>query len=344
MPYPSPGDQADDAMISRAADTLRAGRVVAFPTETVYGLGASALDESAVSLVFALKGRPASNPLIVHVHDTHMARGVCRSWPESAARLAERFWPGPLTLVLPRAAIVPDLVTSGGDTVAIRIPDHPTALKLIARFGAPIVGPSANRSGMVSPTTAEHVRQAFGRDDRVMILDGGPCRRGIESTVVWLADASPRILRPGFVQAHAISEALDQPLAELGPAAPDQPEGAAHASPGLLARHYAPNARAILINPGTDPAPHIHPGIPAERVALLASPPLVDAFQRSLGSRLIHTETMPADASAYAHALYAALRRADDAAPDLILIERPARTDGIWAAIHDRLKRATSAE
>ncbi len=233
--------------ISRAAARLRAGGVVAFPTETVYGLGADALREEAVARVFALKGRPPTNPLIVHVLDEAMARSVCSRWPAGAARLARAHWPGPLTIVVPRAEHVPRVVTSGGETVAVRCPDHPVALALLEAFGGALVGPSANRSGMVSPTTADHVRESFGEDD-ALTLDGGACRVGIESTVVSLAGARPVVLRPGAISPEMLALALGEDVvagALREPGARADP-GAPLASPGMLPSHYAPRAPALL--------------------------------------------------------------------------------------------------
>lgn len=341
---PADDPREREVMLDRAADWLRSSRVVAFPTETVYGLGAAALDERAVSLVFALKGRPAYNPLIVHVDSVAMARGICSVWPDAAQRLADRFWPGPLTMVLPRAGVVPTLVTAGGESVAVRMPNHALSLGLIARFGGPIVGPSANRSGTVSPTTAEHVRQAFGDDERVMILDGGPCAAGIESTVVRLAEDRCVVLRRGVIGADAIAETLGQVVDAAGEAgtgsdaAADQPL----LSPGMLSRHYAPATRAALIHRGGAPGAWLSGAETAERIVVIGSEEGSVIARAALGSAVVRVIVMPPDASRYAQRLYAALREADQAGADAILIEQPGAGGELWEAIRDRLKRATT--
>lgn len=322
------------ATIAHAAERLRAGDVVAFPTETVYGLGADALREDAVARVFALKGRPSTNPLIVHVLDESMARGVASHWPGAAARLARAFWPGPLTIVVPRAAHVPRAVTAGGETVAVRCPDHPVALALLEAFGGPLVGPSANRSGMVSPTTSEHVRESFGEDE-VLTLEGGPCRVGIESTVVSVAGGRAIVLRPGGVSPEAIANALGEDVVMAGGRAGAEP-GAPLASPGLLPSHYAPRAPALLATR-------------EEIASALRSPgPAVAALVIGLGGAsgdatpAHRVLVMPAMAEAYASRLYAAMREADALRPARILIERPMSAGPMWDAIRDRLRRATA--
>jgi len=317
--------------IAIAIALLRCGRLVAFPTETVYGLGAEALNAEAVAAVFAAKGRPPSNPLIVHVVDEAMARRVCDHWPPTASMLAAHFWPGPLTLVLPKAAFVPDIVTAGGPTVAVRCPSHPLTLALLETLGAPLVGPSANRSGQVSPTCAEHVRESF-TEDEVFVLDGGPCVGGIESTVLDLTTDPPRVLRPGLIPAERIAEVLGRPV--LGAGSPT-PHGWAARSPGLVGAHYAPNRPLHLLSAdelerslagcGEDaPAVVLGPG------SLAVPPP----------HRLIR---MPDEPAPYAARLYAAMREADAAAPAVILVVKPwpsATASGLWEAIADRLARA----
>ncbi|HEY8504049.1 MAG TPA: L-threonylcarbamoyladenylate synthase, partial [Gemmataceae bacterium] len=225
-------------IIARAASVLRAGGLVAFPTETVYGLGADALNPRAVAGIFAAKGRPANNPLIVHVADADQARGLTASWPDQAETLAARFWPGALTLVLPRGAAVPDVVVASGPTVAVRCPAHPVAAALIRAAGTPVAAPSANRASELSPTTAGHVVKALdGRID--LILDGGPTPGGLESTVLDLTSSPPRLLRPGLVPVGEIEAAIG-PVGR--PPAPDAVELARGPlpSPGTLPRHYAP--------------------------------------------------------------------------------------------------------
>ena len=191
---------AKPSAIHQAVQRLNEGGLVAFPTETVYGLGANALDAHAVARVFALKGRPSQNPLIVHVADEAMAKSLTTEWPEAAQKLAKALWPGPLSLILPKAACIPDIVTGSGPNVALRCPDHALTLELLRQFGKPLVGPSANPSGSISPTKAAHVAAAFSPED-VFVLDGGSCRGGIESTVLLLTEHPPRILRPGLISA-----------------------------------------------------------------------------------------------------------------------------------------------
>ncbi len=319
------------ATIHDAAQRLREGGVVAFPTETVYGLGADALSHRAVDRVFTLKGRPSTNPLIVHASDEAMARAVVNDWPDSAAALARAFWPGPLTIVLPKAPGVPLNVTAAGPNVAVRCPDHPVAIALIEALERPIVGPSANLSGRVSPTTAAHVRESFSPDD-VMILDGGPCRAGIARTVGSRAGDAPRVLRQGVVTPDMIAgvigarpEIARHAADVAGPAAP-------LASPGMLRSHYAPESRAVLFNAARWPA--VLDSAPAVVVVTHdhtrnAPPP----------HRVVH---LPDDATGYAARLYAALREADSLRPDLIAIERPDGVGGVWDALRDRLERATA--
>ncbi len=315
---------ANPETVDQAAAILRAGGVVAFPTETVYGLGADARNEAAVRRVFAIKGRPADHPLIVHLAAADGLEDWARSVPEDAWRLARAFWPGPLTLVLPRAAGVLDAVTGGQDSVALRVPDHPLALALIRAAGA-LVAPSANRFGRVSPTTAEHVRTELG-DSVDMILDGGPCRVGVESTIVSLLGGRPRLLRPGLITAGEVEAILGRPL-ESG--------GAGPRAPGTLPSHYAP-ATPLELLPAAS--------LVARAVDLVASGRRVVAM--SIG-RLklppqVAVEPMPSTAKAYAHALYARLRALDAAGFDVLLVELPPAGPA-WAAVRDRLTRAARA-
>ena len=319
--------------IAIAIALLRCGRLVAFPTETVYGLGAEALNAEAVAAVFAAKGRPAGNPLIVHVVDESMARRVCDHWPPSASMLAARFWPGPLTMVLPKAAFVPDAVTAGGPTVAVRCPSHPLTLALLETLGTPLVGPSANRSGGVSPTCAEHVRESF-TEDEVFVLDGGPCVGGIESTVVDLTTDPPRVLRPGLVSAEQIAEVLGREV--VGPAhrISATTPGPAR-SPGLMRSHYAPQRPLRLVG-ADDLAYHLQAVDPGTAAAVLGPA----ATQVAPPHRLL---AMPADPESYAARLYAAMREADAGNPAVILVVKPwvgESRAGLWAAIADRLERA----
>jgi len=315
--------------IAAGIAAMRAGRPVAFPTETVYGLGASALDEDAVRAVFALKGRPSSNPLIVHVSEIEMARTLVSEWTEQADLIARAFWPGPVTIVLNKSKTVPDAVSAGGQTVAVRCPRHPVALALIEAFGGPMVGPSANPSGWISPTTPEHVLAGFPGED-LIIIDGGACHAGIESTVLDLSAAEPRILRPGVIGAQALSVTLGEQVAldpVTDPAAPAR-------SPGLLGAHYQPRTPCRLVETGQ-----------------LASTPQQTAVlswsrdDHPRGGALIG---LPADAEGYAAGLYDAMHRADAGRADEIWIEHPPvnhadEHGAIWVAVLERLARATKS-
>ncbi len=315
--------------IAAAIARLKSGGVVAFPTETVYGLGADAFDPKAVARVFELKGRPANNPLIVHVSGAAMAREVVSEWPSAADSLAEAFWPGPLSIVLPKSTRVPSIVTAGGANVAVRCPEHPLTLALIETLGTPLVGPSANPSGRTSPTSAEHVRASFSDHD-VLVLDGGVCRRGIESTVLRLLP-SPMILRPGVIGASAIERVIGASVSRFG--ADELAASEPLVSPGLLEQHYAPRTPAYLV------AEH------ETEAALARVPgPVVVVTATSIQVRGPHVvEPMPPDAEGYAAALYAALRRADARGAGTILVVAPDTASGdpaIWDAIMDRLSRA----
>jgi len=304
-----------DTELTLAAKLIRAGRLVAFPTETVYGLGANALDEAAVQRIFDAKGRPASSPLIVHAADVVMARQVTAEWPRLAQTLAERFWPGPLTLVLPKADQIPDIVTAGLDTVGVRIPSHPVALGLIRRARVPIAAPSANRFTQISPTTAEHVRVGLGSAVD-LILDGGATHVGIESTVVSLAGDYPTILRLGMVS-HADLEAATGVAWRVQDSAEVQQAVVAgtlpgFAAPGMRSRHYAPRTPLVLLKKGQPE--------PKGRGRILE---------------------MPSEPAAYAARLYAALHEADAEGWDWIAVREPSTGDE-WAGIRDRLKRAAT--
>jgi L-threonylcarbamoyladenylate synthase len=333
----------DARVIQRAAAAIRAGELVAFPTETVYGLGADALDERAVARIFEAKGRPPRNPLIVHVAGAEAARALVQDWPATAEQLTRRFWPGPLTLVLRKAARVPALVTGEGDTVAIRAPAHAVALALLRAAETPIAAPSANRSTRVSPTRAEHVLGGLaGRID--LLLDGGPTPGGIESTVLDLVSAAPRVLRPGLIPPSDLeailgpilrpSEGLRAPRAEEAARAPVT--AAAPRSPGTLGRHYAPIAALECVTgSGRDRVEsHRQRGL---RVGWLT----FDAAARSV--ERAHLVVMPADARAYAARLYAELYALDEAGVQRIVVELPPATDE-WLAIRDRLTRAGTDE
>ncbi len=317
----------DPAAIARAAQVLQDGGLVAFPTETVYGLGADALASEAVAKIFAAKGRPADNPLIVHVADVDAARTLVRSFPPLAEQAAAAWWPGPLTLVLPRArARVPDATTAGQDTVAIRVPAHPVALALLRACGRPLAAPSANRSGRPSPTRAEHVLADLG--GRVeLILDGGPTLHGLESSVLDLSGARPLLLRRGAVT-------LEQLRAVLGEVDTlDGDDAAAQArSPGLRHRHYAPRARVELVGEGEGEGAASRALAGGERVALVCRREAVTA---ALLLRL------PTELAGFGRELFAGLRALDAAGVDRIVIEAVPEL-GVGAAIMDRLRRAAA--
>ncbi|MFI5494586.1 L-threonylcarbamoyladenylate synthase [Actinoplanes sp. NPDC051859] len=308
--------RADAAGVRRAAELLRAGSVVAFPTETVYGLGADAFSPTAVGEIYRLKNRPSWNPLIVHVADVAAARKLADPWPAVADELAAAFWPGPLTLVVRRA---PHLTQVGADTgtIAIRVPAHDVALRLLAATDLPLAAPSANRSESISPTTAEHVLRSL--PEVPLVLDGGPASWGIESTVLDVTGEVPRLLRPGALGLREIREvtgalALPNEVAD----------GSARPSPGMSRRHYAPRAKLILVDE-VDPA----------------------SVDDSVGVLTYETAAIPgaeilsADPREYAADLYAALHRLDDAGMSTILVRTPPPTEE-WLAIRDRLSRAAA--
>lgn len=333
------------AMVEHAAALLRSGRLVAFPTETVYGLGANALDPTAVQRIFTAKGRPSNNPLIVHVATINAARELTTAWPASAQLLAERFWPGPLTIILPKAAAVPDLVTGGGPTVAVRIPKHPVALALLTAANIPIAAPSANRSTELSSTKADHVLSSLG--GRIeLILDGGPTPGGLESTVVDLSGAVPTLLRPGLISPHD----LRQVLPELQLAAHLQPhhETAALerraeneeslqplASPGLMTKHYSPRAQLeCWANDGWRRAQELLNDGAA--VGWLRW-----GHQTNLGHPRLKIVDMPIASSEYGSCLYAVLHDLDRVNVTHVVLDLPPAEEH-WLAIRDRLRRASS--
>lgn len=320
-------ESPEPRLIAQAAEVLRAGGLVAFPTETVYGLGAHALDPRAVERIFRAKDRPAFNPLIAHLSGIAGARELAAEWPPEAEQLAAAFWPGPLTLVLPKKPHVPDLLTAGLPAVGIRVPAHPVALALITAAGVPIAAPSANRFTELSPTTATHVMKSLG--DRVdVLLDGGPTMVGIESTVVDLTGAVPQLLRPGVLSAHQLSEVVGRPVARGG-----EPVGAApRHSPGMVERHYAPKAELRVLDPAAlaQSAAENSPAAASDTGALLLHPLAVGAD---------HVIRMPTDPAGYARQLYAALHSLDDAGCRLILVEKVPDSEQ-WIAVQDRLRRA----
>lgn len=331
----------DAAAIAEAAAVLARGGLVAFPTETVYGLGARGLHAEDVARIFVAKGRPKAHPIILHVDGEPMARLVASAWPDAATRLATA-WPGPLTLVVPRAPNVPNEVTAGLDTVAVRAPHHPVALALIRAIGEPLAAPSANAHTQVSPTTAVHVIRSLG--DKVdLVLDAGPCTHGIESTVVTVAEDPPRVLRPGALGLDRLRALV--PNIVFG-GAPTVADDVARASPGQAAKHYSPRATVLLADHG---APSVELALEHARqgeiTALLHwSRDAHDAMGKTAKDResspeLVRFVAMPDEPEAYGRALYAALYDLDAAKVDVIVVERP-RADEAWWAIRDRLERA----
>ena len=304
--------------LRRAVELLRRDSVVAFPTETVYGLGAHAFSAAAVAEVYRLKDRPSWNPLIVHVPTVAAARSLAADWPAVADELANRFWPGPLTLVVRRAERLGNVGRTAAGTIAIRIPAHEVALRLLEASGLPLAAPSANRSEGISPTTAQHVIQSL--PDVPLVLDGGPCAWGIESTVLDVTTSPPRLLRPGALGLRALRDAVGPitlPDSDVG-------NGSAPSSPGMSRRHYAPRAALVL-------APQA-----AERA--LTGPVGTLTFEGSDGP---YREVLSADPREYAADMYAALHRLDDAGVATIVVQEPPDTED-WLAIRDRLKRAAA--
>ena len=322
-----------DAAVQRAAELLRAGEVVALPTETVYGLAANALDAQAVARIFEVKDRPSHNPIIIHVSDLAMARKFVADWPDAAEKLARSFWPGPLTLVLPRAAGIPDIVTAGGLTVGVRWPSHPFMQAVIRECGFPLAAPSANPSNSISPTNAAHVQETLGARIR-LIVDGGQSQVGIESTVVDVTSRPPVVLRPGMIH----EESLLAALGEIGLRTSAGEDGGTLKSPGQLKKHYSPKARLVMLTWKDDAELASHLGAlgatPAEtQVIAYAHIPMI----AGLGG----VSVIPHDAEAYARALYGELHRCDAEGAKWIVVE--ALPEGHeWQAIGDRLRRAAS--
>ncbi len=320
------------ADLAKLAETLRSGGLVAIPTETVYGLAANALDEAACRRIFDVKGRPLLDPLIVHVPD-HAAGERLARFDARAVRLAEAFWPGPLTIVLPKRGIVPAIVTAGRATVALRSPAHPAARRLLAAVGIPLAAPSANPFGYISPTTAQHVAESLG--DRIpFILDGGPCAIGIESTIVALAPGRPaRILRPGSISCGELAEALGEPVDEAP--APSSAQEADVEAPGMLARHYSPATPAALFDHGTVPDAR------ADEAVVFQRRP--EKAMDGPGAPTVFWFSESGDAAEVARNLYALLRGLDERAFTRIHIER-APPSPLGNSINDRLRRAATAD
>jgi L-threonylcarbamoyladenylate synthase len=301
------------AEIERAARLIRAGELVAFPTETVYGLGANALDAAAVGRIYAVKGRPLTSPLIVHVSSVEMARGLAREWPETAAALVGRWWPGPLTVIVNKSEAVPDIVTAGLGTVGLRMPAHEVALALIEAAGVPVAGPSANLFSRVSPTTAEHVRAGLG-EKVAMVLDGGACAVGIESTVVSVAGEEPVLLRPGMIAVEELEQVTGRRFGEF------RREGKADPAPGMTARHYSPETPLYIGAPRAGRGAYVY------------------WKERAVAAEVV---AMPASAWGYAAALYDVLHRLDKGGWEWIAVE-PVPETGEWAGVADRLRRAAA--
>ncbi|MFE0329901.1 L-threonylcarbamoyladenylate synthase [Streptomyces sp. NPDC058960] len=316
---------ASTSDIEKAAEVLRAGGLVALPTETVYGLGANAEDPSAVARIFQVKGRPPSHPLIVHIGGAEQLDDWVQGVPSAARLLAERFWPGPLTLVLRRGRRVPLEATGGLETVAVRVPDHPAALALLSAFGGGVTAPSANRFGQVSPTTADHVRAELG-EAVDFVLDGGPCKVGVGSTIVDATGEIPSILRPGGVTREDLEAVLGHPLAV--------PSTSRVRVPGQHPSHYAPRARVVLVEPEKVVAEAELAQEQGHQVGVLL--PLAFTHAPVKAHAVV---TVPASMAAYARSLYGFLRELDQQGCDLIVASLPAE-EGLGLAIANRLRRA----
>ena len=318
--------------VLRAANFLRAGEVVALPTETVYGLAANALDENAIAKIFQIKGRPAINPIIVHIAGNEMAKRCSKNWPELADKLSKAFWPGPLTLVLPRAQMIPETVTAGGETIGIRWPSHPFIQAVIHECGFPLAAPSANLSNHVSPTSAEHVRAKLG-GKIPLIVDGGQSQVGIESTVLDLTVLPPRVLRPGMIQAESLAAVIGNVEHRTS-----NIEHRALRSPGLLVKHYSPKAKLVVLS-WRDDADLI-----SRLVTCHLSPPTCHVISHTKipsGEHFQNVSVIPHDSEAFARAIYAELHRCDEMGAGGIVVEAPPDVPE-WDGIADRLRRAAA--
>ena len=320
--------------VKRAVELLHVGEVVALPTETVYGLAANALDEKAVAKIFQIKGRPANNPVIVHVAGLEMAKRCVNNWPGSADRLAKAFWPGPLTLVLPRAKGIPDLVSAGGATVGVRWPGHPFIQAVIRQCGFPLAAPSANLASRISPTNAEHVRKQLG-GKIPLIVDGGQSQVGIESTVLDLSVSPPRILRPGMIHVESLAAVVGE---VQSPKSKVQSPKSALRSPGLQEKHYAPRARLLVLSWQNDADLN-------SQLSTLHSQPstcfVIAHTHIPSAENFAHVSVIPHDAEAFARAIYAELHRCDEAGAERIVVEAPPELPE-WSGIADRLQRAAA--
>jgi L-threonylcarbamoyladenylate synthase len=322
-----------DAAVRQAAALLRDGNVVALPTETVYGLAANAFDADAVARIYSAKGRPAHNPIIVHVASLAMARQCVSQWPLVADRLASAFWPGPLTIVLPRCASIPDIVTAGGETVGVRWPSHPFIQAVIRACGFPLAAPSANVSNQLSPTNAAHVFKSLG-DKVPLIVDGGQCQVGIESTVLDISAVPPRLLRPGMIHEQSLLAVTGELAVGSVGSAPSN----VLRSPGQLPKHYAPKARLVMLPWRNDSDFKVQTSkfeVQSSKLHVIAHtyiPAIADRARVSV---------IPHDAEAFARAIYAELHRCDEAGAELIVIEALPDSPE-WNAIRDRLNRAAA--
>jgi L-threonylcarbamoyladenylate synthase len=322
------------AAVKRAAELLRAGEVVALPTETVYGLAANALDENAVAKIFQIKGRPANNPIIVHVASVEMAKRCVKNFPPIADKLSKSFWPGPLTLVLARAEIIPDNVTAGGATVGIRWPSHPFIQAVIRECDFPLAAPSANLSNRISPTNSEHVRAQL--DGKIpLVVDGGQSQVGIESTVLDLTVAPPQILRPGMIHAESLAAVCgDVQSSEFRVQSSEK----LLRSPGLPEKHYSPEAKLLVLNWRDDA--DLQFKIQNSKFKIMNCFVIAHTKIPS-AENFADVSVMPHDAEAFARAIYAELHRCDAAGAALIVVEAPPETPE-WSGIADRLRRAAA--
>ena len=323
--------QLFDAAVQRASELLRAGELVALPTETVYGLAANAFNARAVSRIFEIKRRPAHNPIIVHLASFELAQTCVSDWPPLAERLARAFWPGPLTLVLSRSKAIPDIVTAGGPTVGIRWPSHPFIQAVIRECGFPVAAPSANLSNQLSPTNAEHVKKSLG-DKIALIIDGGQCQVGIESTVLDLTASPPRLLRPGMIHGQALLAVTRELTLGFG----DGEE--ILKSPGQLKKHYSPKAKLTILSWRDESELRIQSSkfkVQSSKLYVLAHTHVPS------GHGFARVSVIPHDPEAFARALYAELHQCDEQGAEVIIVEAVPETDE-WRAIADRLKRAAS--
>ena len=330
-------EAATDDSVSRAVARLRAGEAIGLPTETVYGLAADAGNAEAVARIFSAKGRPTAHPLIVHVASVDAARSWAAEWPEVATKLAAAFWPGPMTLIVKRAAHVLDCVTAGQDTVGLRVPSHPVAQAVLREFASPshasagLAAPSANQFGQVSPTTALHVAAEFP-DHALFILDGGACEVGVESTIIDVSSGSVRVLRPGRVRASAIEQVLGVALAEPGPHAPQVS--------GTLPSHYAPHTQTLMLATA-----RLKMQLRAYRHAQVRQPMrcvITHSFDAEPAERL-RVIRLAADAQTWERELYALLRALDQEHYGTLIVETPPETPE-WEAVNDRIRRATQRD